>query len=268
MAIDPERFDALLRWLAVPRSRRAAALRLLGGGMAVASGAKLLSLAGPEESALPTEARPRGRNDRSGGQQKERHAEKDPPAGRDTGFGARPEASRRNQDSSAQGPCKPHDGPHNRCRTDSDCCTNQCEPIPGRHKGLQGVGRCRCSRKGQTCRTASDCCRRGGQDMDCHKGRCRAAGAGKTPTPTPTAQPGAETPVSTSTPTGAPTGTPTGTPTNSATSIPTDTPTATPTSTPTDTPVPPTGTPSSTPTATPVPPTATPTSTPTDTPVS
>ncbi|MGI9254045.1 MAG: hypothetical protein ACR2J8_09875 [Thermomicrobiales bacterium] len=57
------------------------------------------------------------------------------------------------------------------CEKDSDCCSGRCNPDPGK-SNLDGLGRCRCSRRNDACTNDKDCCSRKNQGLVCTGGVC------------------------------------------------------------------------------------------------
>ncbi|MFM9108285.1 MAG: tail fiber domain-containing protein [Chloroflexota bacterium] len=57
------------------------------------------------------------------------------------------------------------------CKTDGDCCSGRCERSKG-DTNLDGLGRCRCSRRGQACTDEKDCCSGKNQGLVCTAGIC------------------------------------------------------------------------------------------------
>ncbi|MFM9108715.1 MAG: hypothetical protein ACKOWF_18670 [Chloroflexota bacterium] len=72
-----------------------------------------------------------------------------------------------------EGPCGNLRRKDNLCTRNSECCTGICEPKPG-EKNRDGIGRCRCVRRGGACKADRNCCRRGDQQMVCIGGICGA----------------------------------------------------------------------------------------------
>jgi len=91
----------------------------------------------------------------------------------------------RGEGANPEGPCTPYNVKNNRCRHDSDCCTNWCEKRkrPGKN-AKDGLGRCRCRRWQESCTQDTDCCLRGDQQMLCIDGYCSRGAA-----PIPTSEP-------------------------------------------------------------------------------
>ncbi len=92
-------------------------------------------------------------------------------------------AKRRKGGPSAAGPCGSGKVKDNRCKRDSQCCTNICER---NLKNKDKKGRCRCRNWGEACTEDRNCCVRRGQQMVCLDGICTS------PTCTPPASCGVD----------------------------------------------------------------------------
>ncbi|MFM9105428.1 MAG: hypothetical protein ACKOWF_01865 [Chloroflexota bacterium] len=58
-----------------------------------------------------------------------------------------------------------------RCESNADCCNGRCNLEKGK-LNKDGLGRCRCSRRGEQCGDDKDCCRRNNQNLACLDGVC------------------------------------------------------------------------------------------------
>jgi hypothetical protein len=67
------------------------------------------------------------------------------------------------------GPCKRTKRTDNTCKRNNECCTGICERAV---RNKDGLGRCRCRKRGQACTADKNCCSRRGQEMACIEGIC------------------------------------------------------------------------------------------------
>jgi sugar lactone lactonase YvrE len=137
--VDQSSFDRLARLLARTTTRRL--------GLAGAFGAAL---------GLPLISDAETRNDRNGGRNRGTTAGK--------GRGKRTPGS--------EGPCGDGSRRDNACTNDRQCCTGVCKTGL---KNRDGMGRCRCMKRGKPCTADSNCC----NGLTCHDGACARGG----PTP-------------------------------------------------------------------------------------
>jgi hypothetical protein len=180
--MDDRTFDRMARIVGSQTSRRASILAAIG----MALGLKVPFVNPSSPAAAERDAS--DRSDRSGdettpgqrdGQRNGKASGKSRGSGKRAGTaGDRPRGSSRGEGRTAggptpQGPCTPYDVKENRCRKDSDCCTNWCEKKgkPGQN-AKDGLGRCRCRNWRDVCTRDTDCCKRGGQQMQCIGGIC------------------------------------------------------------------------------------------------
>jgi hypothetical protein len=178
--VDADRFDGVVRTLALSGSRRGALGALLGGALG------LLGLTAPAAGRKSKRKPNREHNREKPGNDRKHSRQK-----RDRRDNGKPKDKRKKHGdkATAQGPCGDGGARANTCKRDGQCCTGYCD---------KKNDRCRCKKLNESCTEDRNCCATSGQPMTCQSGTCQTVPGAPPPTPV---QPTQESPPPGCTPT-------------------------------------------------------------------